>query len=100
MARVNWDGPVYHSQNGRYYCYGTDTNGNKHILDGDSQRDLQVDYLGELSPGGLHDHHYTRNGRWYTQTRVDSGHLFDGGGIESDAGNYLDHLFDELRRLG
>lgn len=40
MARVNWDGPVYHRQNGRYYYYGTDSNGNKHILDGDSERDL------------------------------------------------------------
>ncbi|SKB16154.1 hypothetical protein PL11201_80464 [Planktothrix sp. PCC 11201] len=93
-----WSRAIYHRQNGRYYKY-KESGSNKGILDADS-----ADALEKGNPK-YHDHFFKRSGTWYVQTKVENRHLFEEispniSGVEQvSSGEYLDYLFDEIKRL-
>lgn len=95
---AGWSGAVYHRQNERYYKY-KESGSNKDILDADTAEAL------EIGSHEYHDHHFKRNGAWYVQTKVENQHLFEENspnirGVEQvSSGEYLDYLFEELKRL-
>jgi hypothetical protein len=94
-----WSQAIYHRQNGRYYKYKDSWNG-PDILDADTEDAL------EKGSRDFHDHFFKRNEVWYVQSKIDGSHLFEElspgirGVNQVEAGEYLDYLFQELKRLG
>lgn len=95
---ADWSRAIYHPQNERYYKY-KESGSNKDILDADS-----ADALERGSPK-YHDHFYKKGGTWYVQTKIDNQHLFEeispniSGVQQVSSGEYLDYLFDELKKI-
>jgi hypothetical protein len=69
---------------------------------------LDADTEDALEKGSrdFHDHFFKRNEVWYVQSKIDGSHLFEElspgirGVNQVEAGEYLDYLFQELKRLG
>jgi hypothetical protein len=95
----SYSSAIYHRQNGRYYKYMDSRNG-PDILDADTEDAL------ERGSRDFHDHFFKRDGVWYVQSKIEGRHLFEElrpgirGVNQVEAGEYLDHLFQELQRLG
>jgi len=95
----SWSQTIYHRQKGRYYKYKDSWNG-PDILDAHTENAL------ERGSSDFHDHFFKRDGTWYVQSKVDGRHLFEElrpgvkGVNQVEAGEYLDYLFRELKRLG
>jgi hypothetical protein len=94
-----WSQAIYHPQNNRWYKITTTSKGEE-ILDAESPDAL------EKGNDGYHDHFFKRDNQWFCQTKIDNKHLFKepedkipyGYGIETDAGEYLDYLHNELAK--
>jgi excinuclease UvrABC helicase subunit UvrB len=97
-VKMSYSSTKYHRQNGRYYKI-KESSATKDILDASNKEAL------EKGNSGYHDHHFKKDGRWYVQTKIENRHLFEElrsgvRGVESaESGEYLDHLFEELKRL-
>jgi len=94
----NWSRAIYHHQNNRYYKFADKQEGSE-ILDANSEKAL------EKGSPEFHDHFFKRRGIWYVQSKINGKHLFEDlkpgvqGVAQVEAGEYLDALLKELKKL-